>query len=191
MMVGRPFFCAPLEAEPFAASHPRSRTPTRTTRVSSDWRYPPALREGQLRRQRTSTDPSWQRKGLQWTPATPTLPTPPYTHPTTPRALLAGYLQKETAAGLWQKRWFEIVSHYLVYYKTKDDVRMLCAMDLWLVRCLQLRSCRAPVGHSFPWGHCSSRAWTRTRSAVLCGGDMPRWDTLTVVPRAPRAATAR
>ena len=40
---------------------------------------------------------------------------------------------KEASSGRWQRRWFEIVSHYLVYYKTKDDVKMLCAMDLWLV----------------------------------------------------------
>jgi hypothetical protein len=40
---------------------------------------------------------------------------------------------KEASTGRWQRRWFEIVSHYLVYYKTKDDVKMLCAMDLWLV----------------------------------------------------------
>ncbi len=53
--------------------------------------------------------------------------------PSTPNGH-AGYLMKEASTGRWQRRWFEIVGHYLVYYKTKEDTLMLCAMDLLLVR---------------------------------------------------------
>lgn len=38
-------------------------------------------------------------------------------------AVLAGYLRKKNSGGHWQKRWFEIVGHYFVYYKVKiNDV---------------------------------------------------------------------
>lgn len=41
------------------------------------------------------------------------------------------YLRKENSAGKWQKRWFEVVGRYFVYYKRSDSPNMLCAMDLW------------------------------------------------------------
>lgn len=33
-------------------------------------------------------------------------------------ALLRGYVRKHNSQGRWQKRWFEIVGHFWVYYKT-------------------------------------------------------------------------
>ena len=33
-------------------------------------------------------------------------------------ALFSGYLRKHNSAGRWQRRFFEIVGHYWVYYKT-------------------------------------------------------------------------
>lgn len=47
------------------------------------------------------------------------------------RALIKGYLRKENSASKWQKRWFEVVGRYFVYYKTSESPGMLCAMDLY------------------------------------------------------------
>eukprot|EP01138_Halocafeteria_seosinensis_P003433 gb/GECG01003509.1/.p1 GENE.gb/GECG01003509.1/~~gb/GECG01003509.1/.p1 ORF type:complete len:176 (+),score=20.95 gb/GECG01003509.1/:1-528(+) len=46
------------------------------------------------------------------------------------KAPIKGYLKKENSQKRWQKRWFEIVGHYFVYYKRYDSPEMLCAMDL-------------------------------------------------------------
>lgn len=46
-------------------------------------------------------------------------------------ASLSGYLRKKNSADKWQKRWFEIVGQYWVYYKRAEDSTLLCAMDLW------------------------------------------------------------
>jgi hypothetical protein len=46
-------------------------------------------------------------------------------------AAVAGYLKKKNSAGKWQKRWFEVVGQYFVYYKSKTSDEMLCALDLW------------------------------------------------------------
>lgn len=46
-------------------------------------------------------------------------------------ALLTGYLRKKNSQNRWQKRYFEIVGQYWVYYKTHTSGEMLCAMDLW------------------------------------------------------------
>ena len=45
--------------------------------------------------------------------------------------MIKGYLRKENSAGKWQKRWFEVVGRFFVYYKRADSPSMLCAMDLW------------------------------------------------------------
>ena len=34
--------------------------------------------------------------------------------------LLPGYLLKENSAGRWQRRWFEILDHFFVYYKVSE-----------------------------------------------------------------------
>lgn len=46
-------------------------------------------------------------------------------------ALLTGYLHKKNSADKWQKRYFEIVDRFFVYYKNHSSPEMLCAMDLW------------------------------------------------------------
>lgn len=46
-------------------------------------------------------------------------------------ALLSGYLRKKNSQNKWQKRYFEIVGNYWVYYKSASSSEMLCAMDLW------------------------------------------------------------
>jgi hypothetical protein len=46
-------------------------------------------------------------------------------------AVIKGYLKKRNSNGKWQKRYFEIVGQYFVYYKNKESDEMLCAMDLW------------------------------------------------------------
>jgi len=46
-------------------------------------------------------------------------------------AVIKGYLKKKNSNGKWQKRYFEIVGQYFVYYKNKESDEMLCAMDLW------------------------------------------------------------
>ena len=46
-------------------------------------------------------------------------------------ALLSGHLRKLNSQEKWQKRWFEIVGQYWVYYKRAEDSTLLCAMDLW------------------------------------------------------------
>lgn len=46
-------------------------------------------------------------------------------------ALLTGYLRKKNSSNRWQKRYFEIVGQYWVYYKSHTAPEMLCAMDLW------------------------------------------------------------
>lgn len=47
-------------------------------------------------------------------------------------ALLSGTLRKLNSQDKWQKRYFEIVGHYWVYYKSNaSDQPMLCSMDLW------------------------------------------------------------
>ncbi len=44
---------------------------------------------------------------------------------------MSGYLRKKNSANRWQKRYFEIVANYWVYYKSSTSPEMLCAMDLW------------------------------------------------------------
>lgn len=46
-------------------------------------------------------------------------------------ALLSGYLRKKNSGNKWQKRYFEIVGNFWVYYKSASSPEMLCAMDLW------------------------------------------------------------
>jgi hypothetical protein len=46
-------------------------------------------------------------------------------------AVMSGYLRKRNSEGKWQKRYFEIVGQYFVYYKSKQSDEMLCALDLW------------------------------------------------------------
>lgn len=46
-------------------------------------------------------------------------------------AVMAGSLRKMNSAGRWQKRYFEVVGQFFVYYKNKASEDMLCAMDLW------------------------------------------------------------
>lgn len=48
-----------------------------------------------------------------------------------PPCPLAGYLRKRNRHDQWQKRFFEVVDHYFVYYKRADSPDMLCAMDLY------------------------------------------------------------
>lgn len=40
-------------------------------------------------------------------------------------------MEKLNGKNMWQKRWFEIVGHYFVYYKRHDSTDLLAAMDLW------------------------------------------------------------
>ncbi|KAA0154764.1 hypothetical protein FNF29_02293 [Cafeteria roenbergensis] len=47
------------------------------------------------------------------------------------RAHIRGYLRKRNRHDQWQKRFFEVVDHYFVYYKRADSPDMLCAMDLY------------------------------------------------------------
>lgn len=49
-------------------------------------------------------------------------------------ASMRGYLLKDTSTGRWQRRWFEIMGRFFVYYKTQEDSEMLCAMDLRLAK---------------------------------------------------------
>lgn len=42
----------------------------------------------------------------------------------------AGYLQKKTKAGKWQKRYFETNGVFLTYYKSKKMSRLLAAVNL-------------------------------------------------------------
>eukprot|EP01138_Halocafeteria_seosinensis_P003434 gb/GECG01003510.1/.p1 GENE.gb/GECG01003510.1/~~gb/GECG01003510.1/.p1 ORF type:complete len:124 (+),score=8.77 gb/GECG01003510.1/:1-372(+) len=58
------------------------------------------------------------------------------------KAPIKGYLKKENSQKRWQKRWFEIVGHYFVYYKRYDSPEMLCAMDLNRVRAILSRASR-------------------------------------------------
>lgn len=46
-------------------------------------------------------------------------------------AMLTGDLKKKNSAEKWQRRYFEILDHYWVYYKSRGSGEMLCAMDLW------------------------------------------------------------
>ena len=46
-------------------------------------------------------------------------------------SLISGYLRKHNSQSKWQRRYFEVIGHYFVYYKTRDSPEMLCAMDLW------------------------------------------------------------
>ncbi len=40
----------------------------------------------------------------------------------------SGYLLKKSTGGDWQKRYFEINGHYLVYYKTHKMTKLLAAV---------------------------------------------------------------
>jgi len=47
-------------------------------------------------------------------------------------ALLAGFLRKKNSEERWQKRYFELLGNFWVYYKNASlDQPILCAMDLW------------------------------------------------------------
>ena len=50
----------------------------------------------------------------------------------------SGFVEKRNKFGMWQKRFFELCTHYLSYYKTADKEKVLGTIDLCAVRCGRL-----------------------------------------------------
>jgi hypothetical protein len=87
------------------------------------------------------------------------------------RAAMRGWLRKKNSQEKWQKRWFELVDHYWVYYKSdKAGQPLLCAMDLWRAGTPALEAPAAAGGET---GGDFSITWDRFRA---CGAllQLPR-----------------
>ena len=50
---------------------------------------------------------------------------------------ISGYLYKMTRDGRWQKRWFETNGNFLTYYKSKKMTKLLAALNLPQVGCIE------------------------------------------------------
>jgi hypothetical protein len=74
-------------------------------------------------------------------------------------ALCSGYLRKQNSEGKWQRRYFEIVGNFFVYYKRHDSPVMLCSMDLWRASMPEL----APATSEEPQPDTFGISWDRWR----------------------------
>lgn len=89
-------------------------------------------------------------------------------------AVISGYLRKRNSENRWQKRYFEIVGNYWVYYKTDTSQDMLCAMDLWKASRPELV---APAGTEDEGAQCEfCITWDRYRVfRAVSPADAVRW----------------
>jgi hypothetical protein len=102
-------------------------------------------------------------------------------------AVCSGYLRKQNAEGRWQRRYFEIVGNYFVYYKRHDAPQMLCAMDLWKAGSPELSVPPPPEKESPEFGI----AWDRYRLfRAASHADAVRWVTAMAAVQARRPPPA-
>jgi len=83
------------------------------------------------RRPRASRRDTGLLAGAGWPMAPSQLSRPPLWPLLPPLPRCAGYLRKLNRHQHWQKRYFEVVDHFFVYYKRDDSPDLLCAMDLY------------------------------------------------------------